>query len=240
MDECELQEELRRTYERRFSRTISYRREVWRILCQDYFAAQIPKDSAVLDLGSGYGWFINSIECARKFAMELNRSAAEWLDSEVTFLNQDCSARWPLGDGSLDIVFTSNFLEHLQTKEHLKRTLLQAWRCLRVGGRIIALGPNAKYLAGKYWDFLDHHIALTEQSLGQALELNGFRIEECIPRFLPYTMVSRTPPLVLVRAYLRLPLAWRFFGKQFLVVAVKEDSMAPGQATAKEPGGEYR
>jgi SAM-dependent methyltransferase len=222
MDERQLQEELKRAYELRFAKTISYRKEVWRILCKDYFSAYVPKDSTVLDLGSGYGWFINSIECARKFAMELNTGVAQWLDDEVVFLNQDCSKTWNLEDDSLDIVFTSNFLEHLLTKEHLKSTLLQARRCLRAGGKIIALGPNAKFLAGRYWDFLDHHIALTEQSLWQALELNGFRIEVCIPRFLPYTMVSRTPPLFLVKAYLRLPFAWRFFGKQFLLMGTKE------------------
>jgi len=223
MDEKQLQEELRRAYEHRFTRTISYRRDVWRILCRDYFSRFVPKDGVVLDLGSGYGWFINSINCARKFAMELNPGAREWLANDVSFLEQDCSKRWELENSCLDVVFTSNFLEHLASKEHLKWTLHQARRCLRPGGKLIALGPNAKFLAGRYWDFLDHHIALTEQSLSQALELNGFGVEVCVPRFLPYTMVSRTPPLFLVRAYLRLPFAWRFFGKQFLVMAVKEE-----------------
>jgi hypothetical protein len=30
---------------------------------------------------------------------------------------------------------------------------------------------------------------------------------------------QRTPPLWMLRVYLRLPIAWRIFGRQFLVVA---------------------
>ena len=50
----------------------------------------------------------------------------------------------------------------------------------------------------------------------------GFRIEENIPRVIPYTMNNSTPTNdFLVRAYLAIPLAWKVFGKQFLVTAAK-------------------
>jgi hypothetical protein len=54
------------------------------------------------------------------------------------------------------------------------------------------------------------------------LKLEGFEISECIDRFLPYSMSQgSTPPLAFLKLYLKLPLAWKFFGKQFLVVAEK-------------------
>jgi hypothetical protein len=54
------------------------------------------------------------------------------------------------------------------------------------------------------------------------LELHEFTIDKSIPRFLPYNMVRiRKRPLILVRLYLRLPIIWRFFGAQFLVIARK-------------------
>ena len=47
-------------------------------------------------------------------------------------------------------------------------------------------------------------------------------IEELIPRFLPYTMNNRRPTAdALIRWYLKLPVAWPIFGKQFFVVAKK-------------------
>ena len=99
---------------------------------------------------------------------------------------------------------------------------MQARRCLRPGGRIIALGPNIRYLPGKYWDFYDHYLPLTELSLGEAMAETGFTLEEQIPRFLPFTMSrGRHWPVWMVRLYLKLKVAWRLFGKQFLIVARK-------------------
>lgn len=45
------------------------------------------------------------------------------------------------------------FFEHLPDKAHLLRTLGQIRRCLKPGGCLIAMGPNIKYLPGRYWDF---------------------------------------------------------------------------------------
>src|SRR6267154_1295534 len=46
---------------------------------------------------------------------------------------------------ALDVVFTSNFFEHLPNKDAIRRTPLEVYRCLRPGGRFIAMGPNMKY-----------------------------------------------------------------------------------------------
>ena len=161
----------------------------------------------VLDLGCGYGEFINQVRCREKFAMDLNPDAPRHLNPDVQFLLQDCSARWQLPDGSLDVVFTSNFFEHLPDKPALGRTLDEIHRCLRPGGRLVAMGPNVKHVPGAYWDFWDHHIALTEASLSEALRTRGFDIDVCIDRFLPYTMATgRQYPMAFLRAYLKLPL----------------------------------
>jgi SAM-dependent methyltransferase len=120
------------------------------------------------------------------------------------------------------VVFTSNFFEHLPSKESLRRTLDEAFRCLKSGGRIICLGPNIKYLPGRYWDFWDHRLALTELSLKEGLELAGFRVDWLRAKFLPYSMSQGlTPPLVMLRLFLKLPILWRIFGEQFLILATK-------------------
>ena len=54
---------------------------------------------------------------------------------------------------SLDTVFTSNFFEHLPDKQCLKQTLRQAYRCLKPGGRLITMGPNAEISAGSALGF---------------------------------------------------------------------------------------
>jgi SAM-dependent methyltransferase len=182
----------------------------------------VKSDGAVFDLGCGYGEFINNIRAGQKWAMDLNPDAPKHLKAEVRFIHQDCSAPWPLPESSLDIVFTSNFFEHLPDKDSLSRTLRQIYRSLKPGGRLIAIGPNIKYLHGQYWDFYDHNVYLTETSLGEALEVEGYELDLLKPRFLPYTLVKAPEyPMFFVKLYLALPFLWWVTGRQFLVVARK-------------------
>lgn len=213
---------LKKEYELRFSGMTEYRDGVWRILCSDFFSKYVDPDARVLDVGAGWGEFINNITAADKFAMDLNPETGDRLTGATTFLHQDCSQEWAIESNSLDVVFTSNFLEHLPDKPSLERTISQAYRCLRPNGVIICLGPNIRYVQGAYWDFWDHHVPLTEMSLSEVLKLNQFRIESSIARFLPYSMsAGKTPPLLLVKLYLKMSFIWPLFGKQFLVIGRK-------------------
>lgn len=220
--EEEFKGELQREYALRFTEQQDHRNEVWKILASEFFQPLIPAHATLLDLGSGWGEFINNIHAAKKYGMDLNPDGKKRLGGDVEFLEQDCSKEWPLPLDGLDCVFTSNFFEHLPGKEELRRTLAQIHRCLRPGGKLICMGPNIRYLPGEYWDFWDHYLPLTERSLQEALELIGFQVERCVPKFLPYRMAGRRrAPLAFVRLYLKLPIVWSIFGKQFLVIASK-------------------
>ncbi len=216
--------DLREIYRRRFEPLLPYRRAVWRVLTKDFFQKLIDPQSRVLDLGCGYGEFINHISAAEKFGMDLNPDSETALAHDVKFLEQNCATKWPLADHSLDVIFTSNFFEHLPDKSALARTIAEAARCLRPGGRVIAMGPNIACLGGAYWHFWDHEIPLTHLSLEELMRLHDFDIERAEKAFLPYTLVNQPQyPLVLLRIYLRLPALWRIFGGQFLVIARKKN-----------------
>lgn len=215
-------EDLQSIYSARFSGTEDYRRQVWQILVSQFFSQWIRPEHTVLDLGCGYGEFINPVLATRKFAMDLNPSTADRLNSDIHLFAQDCSQPWPLEDSSLDVVFTSNFFEHLPNKQLLQATITEAFRCLKPGGRLIALGPNSRFLPGQYWDFFDHHIALTDRSLAEVMRMAGYQREKIIPRFLPYSMsLGVRPPLWTVKVFLNMPILWKIFGRQFLVIGRK-------------------
>jgi SAM-dependent methyltransferase len=214
--------DLEALYNRRLGPHRAYREAVWRTLIGHLFSQYLAPDMAILDLGCGYGEFINQVSARQRYAMDLNSAAVETLDRGVTLFAQDCAARWPLGDCSLDVVFSSNFFEHLPDKGACLRTWREAWRCLRPGGRLVAMGPNIAALPGRYWDFFDHSVPLSSRSMMEGLRLAGFEIERLTARVLPYTMSEGTRyPLWMLRAYLAAPLIWPLFGKQFLVVACR-------------------
>ena len=210
-------------YRQRFSAAKDYRNALWGVLCSDFFQAYIDRQAVLLDLGCGWGEFSNNILARKKYAMDMNPDAADRLNDDVELILQDCSQPWPLEDGSLDVVFTSNFLEHLPHKLNVELTIAEVKRCLKPGGVFIALGPNVRLLPGAYWDFWDHHVHISDRSLVELLVMNGFSVREQYAGFLPFTMSDgRNPNLWLVKLYLRLRFVWKFLGKQFLIVAVSE------------------
>jgi SAM-dependent methyltransferase len=124
--------------------------------------------------------------------------------------------------GRVDVIFSSNFLEHLPTKEVLVATVTSCQRILAPGGRLILMGPNIRFLASEYWDFLDHHLPLSDRTVDELLGVVGLRVIHRQPKFLPYTFNGRLPSFpFLVKAYLYCPPAQWLLGRQFFFVAEK-------------------
>jgi len=222
--------ELQGLYRHRFDGKREYRDQVWKTLLSARLQNWVGHNKTVLDLGCGWGEFSRNVQAAKLYCMDLNPDSEQYLPEQASFLRQNCSEQWGLAKHSLDVVFTSNFLEHLPDKDALMSTLMQAKYALKPGGKLICLGPNIACLHGRYWDFWDHHIALSDHSLVEALNLAGFSTLRVIPRFLPYTM-SNGPeiPRALIKLYLSLPLLWPLFGKQFLVIAESESAAEAAQ-----------
>jgi len=74
--------------------------------------------------------------------------------------------------------------------------------------------------------FFDHITPLDDRSLSEVLEINGFKVVECKPKFLPYTTKSKLPKSIfLLKLYLRFPPMYRIFGKQAFIYAKKYEKM---------------
>ncbi|MCL6690559.1 class I SAM-dependent methyltransferase [Pseudomonas sp. R3.Fl] len=220
------QEELSSLYRIRFpEKELQRKNEIWKVLTRDFLQRWVAPEDTVVDVACGYGEFINNIQARRRIGVDLNPDTRFKLERGIIFHQESATQLSNIGESSANVIFTSNFLEHLPDKKSLDIFLEQVLMTLRPGGRYLILGPNLRYLPGEYWDFYDHHLGLTHLSLAEALKLAGFQIEVNTPRFLPYTTQGKLPthPL-LVKLYLKCPWAWPVMGKQFFLVARK-----PGQ-----------
>ena len=207
----------RRLYEFRFRNvSTSSRAGVWREIA-DAVHGWMGRPQCVLDVAAGSGEFINAITAREKWAVDV-----------VDFLDDRQDTRKIIGDirevdlpeAHFDGVFVSNFLEHLVDAEEVGAVLQRLRRSMAPGGSIAVLGPNFRHCPKAYFDCADHRVVLTHLSVEEHLYAAGYSIDRVVAQFLPFSFRGLLPTDPrLVRAYLRIPAAWRVLGKQYLVMA---------------------
>lgn len=208
-------------YRQRFEGTLEYRRELWKVLCKHFFQAYVGPQDTVLEIAAGQCEFINAIESGRRIAIDINSDTKVRAAPEVEVHITSCDDLAMIDDSSVNIVFVSNFFEHID-KPTIARTFAECHRVLCPGGRMLILQPNIRYVYRDYWMFFDHITPLDDRTICEIAQLSGLEIERCVPRFLPYSTQSRLPKsLWLVKLYLRVPLVWKLLGGQALVIARK-------------------
>jgi len=208
---------------------------IWREIVR-FLDPLIPLDRPVLDIACDAGYFINRVARAERWASDV-RDVRSHLQPSVRFVQADGrSLAEHAPAGHFGTVFMSNYLEHLPSSDAVVDQLRVAYNLLGPGGRVVVLQPNVRLVGGRYWDFIDHHVPLTERSLVEAGESVGLRTVKVITRFLPFSTKSALPSsATLVRLYLSVPLAWRFLGKQTLYVAERppdHGSRAPDEGSS--------
>lgn len=192
------------------------RQSVWRHVTR-HLQRWVPADADVLELGAGYCDFSNNVVARSRVAMDLRPEFAAFAEPGVRTEVGDCSDLSRFDDASIDLVFASNLLEHLDLAangdlvQHVRRVL-------RPGGRLVLVQPNYRLRPREYFDDYTHVTVFSDRSLPDFLAAQGMQVEHVKARFLPFTMKSRLSfGHLLVPLYLRLP--YRPLAGQMLVVA---------------------
>jgi SAM-dependent methyltransferase len=216
---------LSRVYDKRWSNEEAIRanrNHAWDGLVRFEFSKLVSHQDAVIDIGCGFGDFINRISCHKRVGLDANPNCSKHLNPDVFFAESDCTDLASLFDFRFDVAFCSNFFEHLRSPEALLEILDDIKRhILKPGGLLIVMMPNSRKVGMRFWSFLDHTLPLNDHSLLEALELSGFQVESLHPKFFPYG-VGKTRvqiPRWVINLYLRLPYMLRPMAGQMLAIA---------------------
>jgi SAM-dependent methyltransferase len=190
---------------------------VWKALWRYHFSRRISAGDCVLDLGCGYGEFINNVSARRRLALDLWPQMPDHVAPGVEAHVGPVTALDWIEDGSVDFAFASNLMEHLPQQDFA--AALDALRPkLSAKGSLTLLQPNYRYAFREYFDDYTHVAVYSHVSLADFLTARGWDVVEVKPRFLPLTVKSRLPVSPwLIAAYLRSPI--KPMGKQMLVCA---------------------
>jgi predicted SAM-dependent methyltransferase len=90
------------------------------------------------------------------------------------------------GSGQLDVVFTSNLLEHVSRAE-VRKTLTEIRRVLKPGGRLLLIQPDYRYCAREYFDDYTHQMVFSHVSIRLTGLITRVRTSSWLsrPRFRP-------------------------------------------------------
>ncbi|HTI81495.1 MAG TPA: class I SAM-dependent methyltransferase [Acetobacteraceae bacterium] len=198
--------------------TLDPRRDVlWRTLWNHYFSKLVPTDACVLDLGCGYGNFINNVVAGRRIAVDMWPDFPHFIDHAVETVVGDVRDLEFLENGSVDFAFASNVFEHV-TQADFAAVLASLRRKLSANGELTILQPNYRYAYREYFDDYTHIAVYTHIGLSDFLAAHDFDVFHVAPKFMPLTVKSRMPVSPwLIRAYLASPV--KPLGKQMLIRA---------------------
>jgi SAM-dependent methyltransferase len=175
----------------------------------------------VLELGAGYGHFINHIRCKKRIAVDAWPGMPGYLQPEIEAHVCSVTNLGMIEDHSVDFAFASNLFEHL-TQAEFAETLRALRTTLKRGATLNILQPNYRFAYREYFDDYTHVAVYSDRSLVDFLSANGFDVKECHARFLPLTIKSRMPvSAALIRLYMAMPV--KLMGKQMLLRAVPCD-----------------
>ena len=190
---------------------------VWKALWRYYFRALVPEDGCVLDLGCGYGEFINNVVARHRIGLDMWEGMPAHLAPGVEALVGSVTDLGRIEDGSVDFAFASNLFEHV-TQADFAAVLAALSAKLSARGTLNILQPNYRFAYREYFDDYTHISVYSHISIADFLTANGYEVVEVRPRFLPLTVKSRLPVSpFLIGLYLKSP--FKPMGKQMLIRA---------------------
>lgn len=180
------------------------------------FLATLPRTVRVLEIGAGGGFALRAMErmgFRRLVGLDLTATSLAEARRRVpgARLIAADAERLPLGDGSVDVVLSSDLLEHLPDVDG---HLAEVARVLRPGGHYLIKTPNRRpaeayyRLRGLYDYHFWHPSMCTPGELVRRLARQGFECTFVSPARLTQAQVRKIPVARLRPLAAQVPIGW--------------------------------
>jgi cyclopropane fatty-acyl-phospholipid synthase-like methyltransferase len=118
----------------------------------------------LVELGTGYCDFINQFPANQKIGYDIRPEIAQFAGPEVDLRIQNAVGLPGIPNNSVDLVFASNFMEHL-TQEELDTLLPRISEILTQRGMLILLQPNYRLCPDHYFDDETHQTIFSDKNI---------------------------------------------------------------------------
>jgi SAM-dependent methyltransferase len=126
-----------------------------------------PARARVLDLGAGTGWQSEILAAAGYQMDAIDLPTSVYALDRVFPITEYDGQRIPFADGTFDVVYSSNVLEHVA---HAKSFQREIKRVLKSSGCALHLVPSGSW---RFWSNLAHYPYMLQQILGRMAPTTG-------------------------------------------------------------------
>ena len=147
---------------------------VWESLWRFHFCKLISPNDRVLDLGCGYGNFINNVIARRRIAIDLWGDLVKYVDLDVERVVGSVTDLDFIDEGVVNFAFASNLFEHL-SRDAFACVLERLRVKLAANGTLNILQPNYRYAYKEYFDDYTHVSIYSHIIISDFLKTNGFQ-----------------------------------------------------------------
>ena len=143
----------------------------------------VRAENVLLSVGCSDRSYFDWIERAHgrvpaHWGVELYRPRPDDLPENATWYVASASHMPEIPDGSVDVVFSGQNFEHLQTDD-LVGFLRESRRVLRVGGYVVIDSPNRLATHPLHWRHPEHVVETSPAEAIEVLRLAGFDVTSC-------------------------------------------------------------
>jgi SAM-dependent methyltransferase len=159
----------------------------------------VERHRPLLELGFGRGDFLRAWRRAGVIARGADLDCQ--FEREQTDEADIARQRWPYPAAAFDVVFSKSLIEHIAEPAHM---MLETWRVLRPGGRLIVMTPDWRTYMRTFYDDYTHVRPYDQVSLADLLAAYGFSQVRC-------TRIYQYPALWPPTPLRPLAVLWRWF-----------------------------